>query len=40
MSIQHIPFDKYDNFRHFHLTIIAELLREKSLQRNSTLIIL
>ena len=38
LSIQHIPFDEYSNFRHFHLTIIAALFRERSLLRNSTLI--
>ena len=38
LSIQHIPFDEYNNFRHFHLTIIVELFRGRSLLRNSTLI--
>ena len=38
LSILHIPFDEYNNFRHFHLTIIAELFRGRSLLRNSTLI--
>ena len=37
LSILHIPFDKYNNFRHFHLTVITELFRERSLLRNSTL---
>ena len=36
LSIQHIPFDEYNNFRHFHLTIIAELFRGRSLPRNAT----
>ena len=30
-------FDEYKNFRHFHLTIIAELFRLRSLLRNSKL---
>ena len=34
LSIQHIPFDEYNNFEHFHLTIIAELFRGRSLLRN------
>ena len=38
MSILHILFDEFNNFRHFHLTIIAELSRRRSLLRNSTLI--
>ena len=33
-----IAFDEYNNFRHFHLTIIAELFKERPLLRNSTLI--
>ena len=38
LSILHIPFDEYNNFRHFHLTIIAELLWGRSLLKNSTVI--
>ena len=38
VPILHIPFDEYNNFRHFHLAIIAELFRGRSLLRNSTLI--
>ena len=38
LPILHIHFDGYYNFRHFNLTIITELLRERSLLRNSTLI--
>ena len=38
LSTQHIPFDQYNNFKHFHETIIAELLRRRHLLRNSTLI--
>ena len=30
LSILHIPFDEYNNFRHFHSTIIAELSRARS----------
>ena len=38
LSILHSPFDEYNDFRHFHLIIIAELFRGRSLLRNSTLI--
>ena len=41
LSILHIPFDEFDeynNFRHFHLNIIAELFIGISLLRNLTLI--
>ena len=37
LSILHIPFDKCNDFRHFYLTIIAELFR-RPLLRNLTLI--
>ena len=37
-SILHIPFDEYKNFRHFHLTIIGELFKGRSMLRNLTLI--
>ena len=40
LSILHIPFDKYNNFGHFHLNIIAELSRGRSLLKNSTLVTL
>ena len=33
-----ISFNEYNNFRHFHLTTIAELFRERSLLGNLTLI--
>ena len=39
LSILHIPFDEYNNFRHFNLTANAEGFRGRSLLRNSTSII-
>ena len=36
LSILLILFDEYNNFRHFDLTIIAELFRGRFLLRNST----
>ena len=38
LSILHIPFDEYNSFRHFHLTIIAELFRGRALLKTSALI--
>ena len=37
-SLTHIPSDEYYDFRHFYLTIIAELFIGRSPLRNSTLI--
>ena len=34
LSILNISFDEHNNFRYFHLTIIAELFRGRSLLRN------
>ena len=40
LSIQDLPFDEYSNSKHFHLTIITESLRGRSLLKNSKLITL
>ena len=38
LSIQHISFDEYNNFRHFHSTVIAEMFRGRLITLHLTVL--